>query len=54
MLTLENDSERVALKYSTPDDDISLELKEGTLYDNAPQAARGYTMQKSTGQYLRA
>ena len=54
MLTLENDSERMALKYSTPETEVSLELKVCTLYDNAAQAARGYTVQKSTGQYLRA
>ena len=30
MLTLENDGERVALKYSIPDHDMSLKAKDGT------------------------
>jgi len=54
MLTPENDSERQALKYITPDDDISLEIKTGTLYDSSPECARGYVVQKCEGNYLRA
>lgn len=56
MLTPESASEKMALKMITPEDNITLEVKSGTLYDglNTPQCARGYTVQKSNGGYLRA
>lgn len=54
MFTPENESEKQALKMITPQDDISVEVKEGTLYDNSPKCARGYVVQKSKGDYLRA
>lgn len=54
MLTPENDSEKMALKMVTENDDITVEFKTGTLYDNAPKAALGYTVQKCKADYLRA
>ena len=56
MLTPENESEKMALKMITPDDNISLEVKTGTLYDgySTPKCARGYIVQKCRGDYLRA
>lgn len=56
MFTPENESEKMALNMFTPDDNISLEVKQGTLYDghNTPQCARGYIVQKCKGEFLRA
>lgn len=54
MFTPENDSEKMALKMITLDDDISLEAKQGTFYDRSPESAKGYTIQKCNGDYLRA
>lgn len=54
MFTPENESEKQALKMITSDDDISIEIKEGTLYDNSPKCARGYIVQKCKADYLRA
>jgi len=47
MFTPENDSEKAALELITPLDDISLEMKRGTLYDQHPDCAIGYVIQKS-------
>lgn len=54
MFTAENDSEAMALKMITPDDDISLEVKAGTFYDTPPRAALGYVVAQCGGGYLRA
>lgn len=56
MFTPENDSEKMALKMITTDDDISIEVKSGTLFDRGytPKSALGYTVQKCRGDYLRA
>lgn len=54
MLTPENDSEKMALKMITENDDITVEFKTGTLFDKAPRSALGYIIQKSNGDYLRA
>lgn len=54
MFTAENKSERQALKMITPQDDISVETYEGTLYDNAPESAKGYCVSKCQAGYLRA
>lgn len=54
MLTPENDSERQALKMITPQDNITLETKTGTLYDRSPESAKGYVVRKCKGGYLRA
>ena len=54
MFTPENESEKMALKMITPQDDISVEPKTGTLYDNRPECAKGYTVQESKGGSLRA
>ena len=54
MFTPENPSEKQALKMITPQDDISVEAKEGTLYSRSPECAKGYTVQKCQGDYLRA
>lgn len=54
MFSPENDSEKQALKLITPDDDISIDIKEGTLYDRMPPSAHGYSVQKCQGGYLRA
>ncbi len=53
MLTPENDSEKQALKMITPDDNISLAIKEGTFADTKPSAA-GYSVGMCKGGYLRA
>lgn len=54
MFTPENESEKRALKMITPNDDISIETHTGTLYDTAPASAKGYTVEKCRGGYLRA
>ena len=54
MFTPENESEKMALKMITPEDNISLEIKSGTFYDSMPESAKGYAVQKSRGDYLRA
>jgi hypothetical protein len=56
MLTGENESERQALKMITPDDDISVEARDGMFYGsgNAPECARGYLVSECQGGYLRA
>ena len=54
MFTPENDSEKQALKMITPDDDITLDIKKGTIYDDAPESARGYVVEKCKGGYVRA
>ncbi len=55
MLTPESEEERNALQLITPDKDITIERKEGTLFDsNPPNSAKGYTIQKCNGDYLRA
>lgn len=54
-LTPENEEERQALKMITADDDISLEIKEGSMYDQPPFSSvkNGYIIEKSQGGYLR-
>jgi len=56
ILSPETDSERMALSYITSDDNLSVEIKPGTLYDQheVPQAARGYIVEECMGGYLRA
>ncbi len=54
MLTPENESEKLALKMITPQDNITLEMKRGTLYNQYPDCAQGYVVTKSKGDYLRA
>lgn len=54
MFTPENESEKQALKMITIDDDISIDIKRGTMYDTYPQSAEGYCVQKCEGNYLRA
>ena len=54
MFTPENDVEKQALKMITPQDNITVETQTGTLYDRTPKCARGYTVQKCKGDYLRA
>lgn len=54
MFTPENDEERMALKLITPMDEISMDVKEGTLYNDSPPSARGYVISKCAGGYLRA
>lgn len=56
MFTPENESEKMALKMITIDDDIIVEVKEGTLYDggHVPESAKGYVVSKCQGGYLRA
>lgn len=55
MFTPENDSEKQALQLITPDDNISLAIKEGNFYDadknNKPFSA---DVQQCKGGYLRA
>lgn len=55
MLTPENDSEKFALGMISTNDNISVEFKSGTLYDGkSPESAKGYTVSKCQGGYLRA
>ncbi len=54
MFTPENDSEKQALSMITPQDDISVETKTGTLYNDSPECARGYVVKECRGEYLRA
>ncbi len=56
MFTPENESEKQALKLITPQDDITVETKEGSLFDNhsTPKSAIGYTVSECKGGYLRA
>jgi hypothetical protein len=54
MFTPENEVEKEVLKLFTVNDNISIEPKRGTLYDEPPECARGYTMAKSSGNYYRA
>lgn len=53
MFTPENDSEKQALRMITPQDDISVETKTGTFYDDSPECARGYIVKECRGDYLR-
>ena len=52
MFTPENDSEKMALKLITPDDNISIEVKHGRFTDKA--TATGYSISECRGGYLRA
>ena len=54
MLTPENDSERMALNFITSDDEITLDVEWGTLYNDTPPSARGYTVSECKGGWLRA
>lgn len=54
MFTPENDTEKQALAMITLDDNITVESKRGTFYNNAPKSAAGYTVEKCQGGYLRA
>lgn len=54
MLSPENDSERMALRLITADDGISIDVKEGTMFDQVPPSALGYVVTESRGNYLRA
>lgn len=54
MFTPENENEKMALKLITPQEDISVEVKEGTFFDHSPKSARGYTVRESRGGSLRA
>lgn len=52
MFTPENDTEKQALKMFTPDDDIKMEVKQGSFHSGlSPQ---GYRVQMCMGGYLRA
>lgn len=54
MFTPENENEKQALELFTPNEEITLEVKTGTLFDRSPDSAKGYTVQKCKGDYLRA
>jgi predicted transcriptional regulator len=55
MFTAENKAEETALSMITENDEISIEMKEGTLYDGGtPKSAHGFTVQSCEGGYLRA
>lgn len=54
MFTPESDNERAALALITQDEEITVEIKEGTFYSSMPKSAIGYTIQKCQGGYLRA
>lgn len=54
MFTPETPEEKHALSLIKPSDDITVEAKTGTLYDHAPEAAKGYTVQRCGADYLRA
>jgi hypothetical protein len=54
MLSPENDSEKFALRLITAQDDISVDVKQGTLFTRVPSSALGYIVQPCQGGYLRA
>jgi len=55
MFSPENDMERMALKMITPEDNISIEIKEGTFFEgDMPKSALGYRVEKCQGGYHRA
>lgn len=54
MFTPENETERNALKMITPEDDITVDIKTGTFFEQMPTSAAGYCVEESKGGYLRA
>jgi len=54
MLTPENEMEKKALGLISAAEKISVDIKEGTLFDTPPPSAYGYTVAKCQGGYLRA
>lgn len=54
MFTPETQTEREALKLITIEDNISVDIKTGSFYDNMPNSASGYCVRESNGGYLRA
>ena len=51
MLTPENDNEKQALKMISPEDDISIEVKQGSFADK--ESVRGYDVHQCQGGWLR-
>lgn len=55
MMTAENASEQQALDIiKAPGQNVSIDFKEGTLYDSVPPSAFGFTIAKCKGGFLRA
>lgn len=54
MLTPETPEEKQALLMITPDDDIKLEVKRTSFFDDCPPSAAGYMVAKSSGGAYRA
>ena len=54
MLTPESKEEKAALRLITPDQDISVDIEEGTMFDKSPPSALGYTVNVCQGGYSRA
>ena len=53
MFTPENDSEKQALRMITPDDNIELAVKEGSLHSTHAYKRAGYEANMCEGGYLR-
>ena len=53
MFAPENDNEKQALKMITPDDDISIQTKQGSFYDDNAKVV-GYNVGFCQGGYLSA
>ena len=53
MFAPENDNEKQALKMITPDDDISIQTKQGSFFDDSEKVV-GYNVAMCQGGYLRA
>jgi hypothetical protein len=54
MFTPETEQEKTALKLITPDDEISVDIREGQFFDSVPPSARGYMVEECKGGYYRA
>lgn len=54
MFTPENESEKQALKMITPDQEITVDIRQGNFYTTMPPSAAGYMVAKCNGDYLRA
>ena len=55
MFTPENESDKQAIKYFSPEHDITMEVKPGTFYEGfRDNQARSYNVALCQGGYLRA
>lgn len=54
MLTPETEEEKAALGLITPNQDISVDIKRGTMFDQSPDSSAGYVVKTCRGEYSRA